>query len=151
MARIKRIVIHCTATPSGREVTIDDITRWHKGAPPAGHGWSHYGYHVLIHLDGSWDVLQQLPFGPYLTVDCMANGAKGYNHESLHVCYVGGIDAKTRRAADTRTDAQKSTLKAVIAWLRGKYGNLPVCGHRDLPGVRKACPCFNAIEEYYHE
>ena len=23
-----------------------------------------------------------------------------------------------------------------------------ICGHRDLPGVAKACPCFDAIQEY---
>lgn len=148
MARLQRIVIHCTATPGGREVSFAEIHKWHKAPPPVGNGWKHFGYHVLVHLDGSIDYLQKLPYGPYLTLDCIANGAKGYNDSSLHVCYVGGLDASTRRPADTRTPFQRDALNRVIAQLRQRYGDLPAVGHRDLPGVAKACPCFDAIKEY---
>lgn len=147
MGKIQRIVIHCTATPAGREVSFDDIWHWHKDPAPKGNGWTHFGYHVLIHLDGTFDYLQQLPYGPYLTNDSIANGAKGYNHSSLHVCYVGGLDPLTRKPADTRTEAQKATLVKVIKMLRERYGKFPVVGHHDLNRL-KACPCFDARKEY---
>lgn len=28
MAKLKQLVIHCTATPEGREVSADEIRRW---------------------------------------------------------------------------------------------------------------------------
>jgi len=147
MAKLQRIVIHCTATPAGREVTFNEIWQWHKGPKPGGNGWAHFGYHLLVHLDGSFDHLQKLPYGPYITADSIANGAKGYNDSSIHIAYTGGIDATTRRPADTRTEAQKTRLLKLVKMLRNRYGNLPVVGHHDL-NKNKACPCYDARTEY---
>lgn len=54
MAKLQLLVIHCTATPPGREVSADDIRRWHT-APPSegGRGWKQVGYTDMIHLDGT--------------------------------------------------------------------------------------------------
>ena len=51
--QLKYLVIHCTATPEGREVSADEIRRWHT-APKAegGRGWKQVGYTDMIHLDG---------------------------------------------------------------------------------------------------
>lgn len=144
---IQRIVIHCTATPAGREVSKYEISQWHKAPKPRGNGWTHFGYHILVHIDGSVSNLQPLPRGHFLTNNCIANGAKGYNTSSLHVCYVGGIDAVTRQPADTRTELQKIALFHIVKQLQQKYGPVEVVGHHDL-NDKKACPCFNAQEEY---
>ena len=48
MRKINKIVIHCTATPEGREHDVADITRWHKAR-----GFNTIGYHFLIHIDGT--------------------------------------------------------------------------------------------------
>lgn len=148
MAKIRRIVIHCTDTKAGREVSLSEITRWHLSPPPVGHGWKHYGYHILVHLGGTFSFLQPLPKDGILTNEHIANGAKGHNHDSVHVCYVGGRLADNKTHGDTRTKAQRETLSKLIAWLRQQYGQIPVLGHRDLPNVRKACPCFDARKEY---
>ena len=147
MALIKRIVIHCTATPEGREVSFEDIWHWHKDPKPKGNGWTHFGYHLLIHLDGTFDYLQELPFGPYITKTTIANGAKGYNKDSIHVCYVGGLEKKTGSPKDTRTPAQIKTLKILVKMLKERYDVTVVVGHNDL-NPNKACPCFNAKKEY---
>ena len=42
------LIIHCTATPAGREVSRAEVDRWHRQR-----GWNGIGYHYLIHLDGS--------------------------------------------------------------------------------------------------
>lgn len=147
MAILKRIVIHCTDTPQGREVSKYDITRWHKNPKPLGNGWTHYGYHLLVHLNGDISLLQPLPKTNNMTNDCVANGVKGYNADSLHVCYVGGREKTTKKHIDTRTPAQKLVLQEIVRSLRNRYGHLAVVGHRDLNPAR-ACPCFDAITEY---
>ncbi|MFR2931049.1 MAG: hypothetical protein ACLTCW_08040, partial [Alistipes putredinis] len=54
MAKLERLVIHCTATPPGREVSAADIRRWHTApVSQGGRGWRQVGYTDLIHLDGS--------------------------------------------------------------------------------------------------
>ena len=47
MRRINEIIIHCTATPEGRPVSVAGINEWHLER-----GWSGIGYHRVIHLDG---------------------------------------------------------------------------------------------------
>jgi hypothetical protein len=50
---IRKIVWHCSATPEGRDVSSDEIRRWHTDPPPAGRGWRAIGYHYVIRLDSS--------------------------------------------------------------------------------------------------
>lgn len=54
MAKLKQLVIHCTATPEGREVTAADIRAWHTNpTSKGGRGWKQVGYTDLFHLDGT--------------------------------------------------------------------------------------------------
>ena len=49
MARkINYIIVHCTATPEGRWVTNEEITRWHRAR-----GFRTIGYHYVVYLDGT--------------------------------------------------------------------------------------------------
>ncbi|MBQ9230749.1 MAG: N-acetylmuramoyl-L-alanine amidase [Prevotella sp.] len=73
--------------------------------------------------------------------------AKHYNAHSIGVCYEGGLDEKGH-PADTRTKAQKFTLLALLTSLKADYPEAKILGHRDLPWVKKECPCFNAQVEY---
>jgi len=63
------------------------------------------------------------------------------------VCYEGGLTADGR-PADTRTPAQKAAMWHLLKSLKTDYPDAVILGHRDLPGVRKKCPCFDAKEEY---
>ena len=67
--------------------------------------------------------------------------ATGYNRHSIGICYEGGLDIRGQ-PADTRTLAQKETLQRLLERLKEDYPEARVVGHRDLPGVKKACPCF---------
>ena len=67
--------------------------------------------------------------------------ATGYNRHSIGICYEGGLDIRGR-PCDTRTPEQKDTLLKLLVRLRMDYPQIKVVGHRDLPGVRKDCPCF---------
>jgi len=78
----------------------------------------------------------------------IANGVKGHNATSIHVAYIGGVDA-TRRdlpPLDNRTEAQKRSLRELLARLKRLYPSARIVGHRNL--ARKACPSFDAMKEY---
>ena len=66
----------------------------------------------------------------------------GFNRHSIGICYEGGLDIRGR-PADTRIPEQKDTLQKLLKRLKEDYPCAKVLGHRDLPGVKKACPCFN--------
>lgn len=54
MAKLFYLVIHCTATPAGREVSAEEIRRWHTASPnEGGRGWKQVGYTDMVHLDGT--------------------------------------------------------------------------------------------------
>lgn len=144
--RIERLVIHCTATPEGREVKAADIRRMHCAAPPQGRGWKQVGYTDMVHLDGTVERLVPNNEDAYVDGWEVTNGAKGYNATSRHIVYVGGM--RNGRPADTRTEAQKAAMKAYVEDFRKRFPWADVCGHRDLPGVAKDCPCFDVRKEY---
>ena len=82
MANLKYLVIHCTATPEGREVSSEDIRRWHLSAPPAGRGWKQVGYTDMFHLDGSRERLvdnnEDNKVDPWEITNGVAGINKGY-------------------------------------------------------------------------
>lgn len=49
MAKLKYLVIHCTATAESREVSSADIRRWHTApVSEGGRGWKQVGYTDLF-------------------------------------------------------------------------------------------------------
>ena len=132
MRRITKIILHCTATPEGRDVSVDDIRQWHLDR-----GWSDIGYHYVIDINGN---LQE---GRPLT----RAGAhvRGYNKGSIGIAYVGGVDANLK-PKDTRTEDQKGRLKALILDLMDEYPEATLHGHNEFSN--KACPSFDVQKEY---
>ena len=133
MRQINKIIVHCTATPEGRDVSVETIRRWHV----QDNGWSDIGYHWVIELDGSLEEGRKEH----------RNGAhaKGHNSDSIGVVYVGGCD-KDMKPKDTRTEAQKEELICILQDLKARYPKAEIIGHRDV--ANKACPSFDAKEEY---
>ena len=132
MRQISEIIVHCTATVEGKEVTVADIDRWHKA-----NGWNGIGYHYVVYLDGT------IHKGRNENV----SGAhcSGHNSKSIGVCYVGGLDAQGK-PKDTRSTPQRIALNKLVTELKNKYKGAVVYGHNDF--TSKSCPCFNAKEEY---
>ena len=65
---------------------------------------------------------------------------RNHNRHSIGICYEGGLDAEGC-AKDTRTEAQKISLSALVGELKERFPQALVVGHRELdPG--KECPCF---------
>nr|WP_314497992.1 N-acetylmuramoyl-L-alanine amidase [uncultured Prevotella sp.] len=144
MRNINYIAVHCTA--SHQSMTIEGLKQEFKRK-----GWVNPGYHYVVSPDGK---ITQL-----LDEDKVSNGVKGFNSVSINVAYIGGIDTNGK-ATDNRTDAQKASLRSLLKMLHKKYPTAVIQGHRDFsldlnkdgkitPNEwMKACPCFNAKEEY---
>jgi len=136
------LVIHCTATPEGRDVTSDEIRRWHTSPPPKGRGWKQVGYADMIHLDGRVENL--VPYNNDDIVDVweITNGASGINSISRHVVYVGGVDANdVKKARDTRTWLQELAMIKYVKETIARHPNIKVAGHNQF--AKKACPSFD--------
>ena len=132
MRDIKYIVVHCTATqPETEKKAILDY--WKNNLC-----WKNVGYHYLIDRFGVIHELARL--------DQITNGVKGFNSQSVHVSYIGGID-RQGKPKDTRTPNQKYALEVILSDLKNKFPNAIIQGHRDF-GVNKACPSFDAKTEY---
>ena len=144
--KIDYIIVHCTATKEGNEVSVDEIRSWHKQR-----GWSDIGYHYVVCLNGEVNDGRD--------VDISGAHARNYNSNSVGVVYVGGLD-KSGKAKDTRTEAQKEGLLELLKELRKLYPDAKIMGHYDTSPDKngngvvdswekiKECPCFNAKEEY---
>lgn len=142
MSNLKYLVIHCTDTPEGRDVTPADIRGWHLLPPPRGNGWKQVGYTDLIRLDGTIDRLVDNNEDANVDTWEVTNGAKGFNSVSRHIVYAGGRAATGNKPKDTRNAAQ---LKAMEQYVRGFHLQHPavkIVGHRDLD-KGKACPSFD--------
>ena len=133
MRKIDLIVVHCSATRCDRRFSVEDLIAWHD----ARFGFT--GYHYYITRDGRmYQTRHENLVGAH---------AVGYNQHSIGVCYEGGL-TPDGTPADTRTREQKAALNALLRSLKREYPDAVILGHRDLPGVHKDCPCFDARDEY---
>jgi N-acetylmuramoyl-L-alanine amidase len=174
--KVNNLVLHTSAGFSGVE-GIENFWRDNLG-------WKSKGYSVLIETDGTtWYLNDNTARHGYTKTynkgkcfEFITNGVAGNNSDSVHICYIGGIevvgkDSKGQsiyKGKDTRTPQQKASIEVVIsqflAWCiaNGKdvCHNFSVVGHRDFSkdqnndGVItsweriKECPCFDAMKEY---
>lgn len=132
MRPITDIIVHCTATPRGRDYTVEQIREWHRSR-----GFADVGYHFIVHPDGH--VSQGRP------VAQPGAHCAGHNAASIGVAYVGGLETDGVTPADTRTERQKAALRALVDSLREQFPKAAVHGHRDY--AHKACPCFDVATD----
>ena len=137
------LIIHCTATPEGREVTSDEIRRWHTAPKPKGRGWKQVGYSDIIHLDGTVENLVGYNEDDIVDSWEITNGAKGYNSISRHVVYVGGLNAN-KKPFDTRTWSQELSMITYVRNFISKHPDARIAGHNQFSA--KACPSFNVAK-----
>ena len=128
LGSIKYLTIHCAATPEGRDVKAATISQWDKDK------FVQVSYHHVVEIDGN----------AVRTLGDDTKGAHvgGANTGNIGVCYVGGVD-KAGNPKDTRTPAQKKALAEIVRKYQAAYPGIIVRGHRDWPGVKKACPSFD--------
>ena len=130
---IKELIVHCSATPEGKDYSVDTIRQWHLQR-----GFSDIGYHYVVYRDGSIHIgRDESIIGAHCT---------GHNTNSIGVCYIGGCASDGKTPKDTRTTEQKQSLVKLLKELKTKYPQASIHGHRDF--ANKACPSFDATKEY---
>lgn len=143
--KLSYLVLHCTATPEGREVKSEEIRHWHTDpVSKGGRGWKQVGYTDMIHLDGSVERLVENNEDAYVDDWEITNGAKGYNGISRHVVYVGGLSKDCKTAKDTRTPAQLRAMKEYVLDFHKRIPQVKIIGHREI--ADKDCPSFDVQE-----
>lgn len=139
---LKYLVLHCTATPEGREVSAADIRHWHcDPVSKGGRGWKQVGYTDLVHLDGKVERLVDNNEDAWVDPWEITNGAAGYNSVSRHVVYSGGLAKDGKTAKDTRTTAQRTALADYVKDFHNRFPKVRIIGHNEV--AAKACPSFD--------
>ena len=134
MRRITLLIVHCSATPEGRNFDFEACRTDHIRH----RGFKDIGYHYYLTRDGTIHRGRSL--------DTVGAHCRHHNRHSIGICYEGGLDARGQ-PKDTRTLAQKASLLALLRELRKLFPDALILGHRDL-NPQKACPCFDAASEY---
>ena len=146
MRTITLIVLHCSATRTTQKYTFRQCREDHLGR-----GYKDIGYHYYISRDGQ--VHEGRPLWQ------VGAHCKGHNQHSIGICYEGGLDS-LGTPCDTRTRAQRQSLRALLTRLHDQFPTAIILGHRDLsPDLdgngritpeewMKQCPCFDAIVDY---
>ena len=114
-----RVIIHHSV--SG-DVSAATIHGWHLN-----NKWMGIGYHFVIRANGT------VERGRAEDLIGAHAGEKG-NPDSIGVCLAGDF------TKHPPTEAQLFALVDLIQWLRPKYGNLAVIGHKDV--MATACPGY---------
>ena len=133
LKQVSLLIVHCSATRCDRPFSVESLIATGEAR------FGQVSYHYYVRRNG--DVV------PLLPESVQGVHARHYNYCSLGICYEGGLDEKGR-AVDTRTPAQKASLYQLLKNLREDYPDARIMGHRELPHVAKACPCFDASAEY---
>jgi N-acetylmuramoyl-L-alanine amidase len=131
MRNILYIVLHCTGA-NPKQTTKSILDYWKNNLK-----WKNVGYHYLISENGTVEQLAQ--------ESQVTNGVAGFNANSIHICYKGGVDS-SGKPKDTRTDAQKQATINLLKDLKKRYPKAIIQGHRDFPKVAKACPSFSTAD-----
>ena len=125
MRSINKIIIHCTATREGDDISVSTIRKWHLAR-----GWSDIGYHYVIDLKGNINAGRP--------IELMGAHTKGQNKYSIGISYVGGVEADGKTPKDTRTKAQKDAIIRLVKKLKCCYPDVTIHGHNEFSN--QACP-----------
>lgn len=132
--KITEIILHCSASREGDNWSVEGVRKYHKSL-----GWVDIGYNYYIELDGSVKDGRNVNISGAHTV--------GHNANSIGICYCGGVD-RNLKPKDTRTDAQKESLYALVNDLLILYPNATIHCHNEY--ANKACPSFK-IDQFKNE
>lgn len=115
---LEYIVIHHTASTA--KETVEQIHNFHIN----NNGWAGIGYHFYIRKDGT--IYRGRP-EKYVGAHC-----ENYNSVSLGICLEGNFEI------EKPTEKQIQSVTDLVKYLRKKYGDFKLVGHRDLNAT--ACP-----------
>ncbi len=126
MRAINKILVHCTDTPDGSPVSVNQVRDWHIKR-----GFSDIGYHYLIGIYG--EIFHGRPEDQE-GAHCEDNGG---NHGSIAICLVGRLEYSV---------SQITSLTTLVLEIMANYGLTPtdVYCHYEFDDKGKTCPTFSA-------
>ena len=133
VSTINRVILHCSTTNEGTDVTAAMIRAWHKDR-----GWSDIGYHYIVRLDGT--VESGRP------INKRGSHVRGHNKDSIGICYVGGLDSNGH-AKNTMTAQQRRSIETLCRSLCTAL-NKPLTLHGHSEFTRKDCPSFKVSDTF---
>lgn len=134
MRSITEIFVHCSATKPTMDIGVKEIRGWHTLPKPKGNGWADIGYHFVIRRDGTLEKGRP--------IEKAGAHVQGHNENSIGICMVGGMAANGSDDCNFSLH-QYETLYELVQRLLEDYPGAKLLGHRDAPGVTKACPTFD--------
>lgn len=133
-SKTTEIIIHCSATPEGKDYTVEDIDKWHKDR-----GFACVGYQFIIYRDGTIHAGRP--------ENCVGSHCVNHNSKSIGICYIGGCaNKKGLPAKDTRTEQQKQALFELVEYLLDKYKLKTDNVYCHNQFAAKACPSFKIAD-----
>ena len=118
---IKLLVVHCSDTDNGEDLSALDIHKMHLNF-----GWDGIGYHKVISRSGKIENGRpEYWIGAHV---------QGKNDISLGVCLIG---------RDYFTKLQFSALEEVLREWKFSYPDAKILGHRNIGNTSKTCPNFD--------
>ncbi|MCB0374449.1 MAG: N-acetylmuramoyl-L-alanine amidase [Sinomicrobium sp.] len=145
MKKTDYLVILSTDTAEGAAISKADIITKHTALPrEGGFGWNRPGIDYLVTPDGSLQtiILEASP----ADVDLwgVRQGQKPINGSVKYLAYAGGKTPKLTKDKDTRTDAQKDTLAAVVKFYVKRFPHVRVLGFNQIPAKQgQVNPAFD--------
>ena len=120
MRNIKKLVIHCSDSPSGRGDTAETVHKWHLEK-----GWDGIGYHYVIDEDGIIESGRpEYWIGAHV---------QGHNDDSLGICLIGNGHYSPKQCA---------SLIELLEDLLFKYPTALIYNHHYF-NPEKGCPLLN--------
>ena len=105
------IALHHAAA---KDCSAKQVDEWHKA-----NGWSGIGYHFFVRKGGSiYRGRPESSIGAHVS---------GKNNCSIGICAEGDYDSETAMPA-----AQKTAIKELLRYLKGKYPAARIVGHREI-------------------
>lgn len=139
------VTVHCSATKPSQDWGAVEVDRMHRA-----NGWLCIGYHFVIARDG---VIHQGRPMETEGAHCK-HGRRNKTHVSI--CLIGGVSQNPVKhvpgspwngsdAEANFTPEQSEALDGLLDVLKAHYEltDDEVEGHRNVAGVRKACPSFS--------
>tara|TARA_R110002110_G_scaffold213870_1_gene427313 strand:+ start:958 stop:1374 length:417 start_codon:yes stop_codon:yes gene_type:complete len=126
---IEYLVVHCSATRPSTNINAATIDEWHKER-----GFNSIGYHYVIKRDGQVETGRD--------EDTQGAHALGYNHNSLGICLIGGVEEDDYQVGENNfTREQWQSFEHLVTQSEEKYLGVKIIGHNEIS--KKFCPSFD--------
>lgn len=150
MAKIAKIIVHCSATPSHMDIGVKEIRKWHVEE----RGWKDVGYHRIIRRNGETEI------GRFENGDSVLEGKEigahvaGENSDSLSICLIGDGDYDSRQFCSLLFCLQKMMkdhgLKPSDVYGHYEFDKNKTCPNLDMNAVRNVLKSMT-VTDYCEE